>query len=97
MNSLAVNVSELSTTSRSSALSAPDTPSPVSAISVGASSVHKEVGFELLERARARHRKDGEVPYPLQYTNLNCNLQVASTLIDTLVLTPSRTVTRLII
>lgn len=72
MNSLSVNVTDLSTTSRSSGLPAPATPSPVSAVeSLG---VHKEVGFEILERARSHHRKLGEVPYPLQLNNQNLNL-----------------------
>ncbi|KAL5485825.1 hypothetical protein ACEPAI_6867 [Sanghuangporus weigelae] len=68
-NHLALNVTELSTTSRSSALPAPNTPSPVSAQPTKALGVHKEVGFELLERARARHRKHGEVPYPMHSRN----------------------------
>lgn len=75
-NHLALNVTELSTTSRSSALPAPNTPSPVSALPTEALGVHKEVGFELLERARARHRKHGEVPYPMRSTNHYLSLSV---------------------
>ncbi len=58
---------ELSTTSRASSLSVISaTTSPVATLA-GANALHKEVGPELMGRGRTRHRKDGDVPYPLQY------------------------------
>ena len=66
-------VMDLSTTSRASALGLP--PLHTTLISVGPTTpVHKEIGDELLDRHRTRHRKTGEVPYPLNYNSANVNL-----------------------
>ena len=78
MSGLSLNVTDLiHTTSRSSGLSPmPSTPSPVSARSGESVGVPKEVAHELLDRERARHRKQGDVPYPIRYSSQNFNLCV---------------------
>ncbi|KAI5122767.1 hypothetical protein M0805_009849 [Coniferiporia weirii] len=81
MSSLIINVPELSTTTRASALPAPTTPSPISAGSTDSILMHKEVAHELLERERSHHRKSGDVPYPLQYTSHNLNFDTVDHLI----------------
>lgn len=75
MTALSLNITDLHTNSRSSGLSPlPTTPSPISAKSNDSVGVPKEVEHELLDRERTRHRKQGEVPYPVRYTSQNLNL-----------------------
>ena len=69
MSSLALDVVDISSSSRTASLGhQPNTPSPISTLSSTSAShgVHRDVSAELLERGRVKHRKHGDVPYPLK-------------------------------
>lgn len=69
-----MDVVDISTTSRANSIGGgyqPNTPSPISTLSSTSASqgVHRDVSAELLERGHIKHRKHGDVPYPLKSIN----------------------------
>lgn len=74
MSSLALDVVDISSSSRTASLGhQPNTPSPISTLSSTSAShgVHRDVSAELLERGRVKHRKHGDVPYPLKAISMS--------------------------